>query len=372
MLSEKVTRSTFSALSQLEIQTECHDVFDAVLEHVVPTENRSTPLRPFRPANESVKQMRAISLGIVLLLASCGPTQAAEHRVSFEQRAGSLGIRIDAVEVAVYVFQDAQVPRPYFAHVKTRDGIQVTRRHPPQKDIDAVDHAGLHTGIWLSFGDLSGQDYWRLKAKTEHVRFKAEPQGGSDRGTFAVVNRYLTSDGKSDVCEEICRYTINVIADGYLIDMASEFRPDQTDLVFGDQEEMGLGIRVATPLAVDRKLGGQIRDSAGRKNGSEVWGKTAEWCDYSGTLDGKWVGLTLLTGPENFRPCWCHARDYGFLAMNPFGRNAFTKQEPSRIVVKPGETFRLRYGVTVHSTAKETDYNPADVYRKFAQEKAVQ
>ena len=40
-----------------------------------------------------------------------------------------------------------------------------------------------------------------------------------------------------------------------------------------------------------------------------------------------------------------HARDYGLLVANPFGQRAITKGPASRIEVKPGETFRLRYGV---------------------------
>jgi hypothetical protein len=37
------------------------------------------------------------------------------------------------------------------------------------------------------------------------------------------------------------------------------------------------------------------------------------------------------------------------LVANPFGRRAFAKGEESRIVVKAGETFRLHFGVLVHS-----------------------
>jgi hypothetical protein len=40
-----------------------------------------------------------------------------------------------------------------------------------------------------------------------------------------------------------------------------------------------------------------------------------------------------------------HARDYGVLVANPFGRNAFTKGEVSRLEVRPGEKLRLRFGV---------------------------
>ena len=56
-----------------------------------------------------------------------------------------------------------------------------------------------------------------------------------------------------------------------------------------------------------------------------------------------------MPDPENVRRAWFHARDYGVLVANPFGRRAFTRGEESRVVVKAGETFRLRFGVLVHS-----------------------
>lgn len=87
-----------------------------------------------------------------------------------------------------------------------------------------------------------------------------------------------------------------------------------------------------------------------------MWGQTADWCDYSGRDQDRWLGITLMPHPGNFRPCWFHARDYGLLVANPFGRNAFTKGERSRVVVKAGETFRLRFGVLLH--AAMTDGSP--------------
>ena len=322
----------------------------------------------FRCRWSSASLARALLPIIAMVFASLA--QAAEPVVSFVPRHGALAIRIGDVTVADYVYSDEKVPRPYFVDVKTTSGIQVTRRHPPKKGEDPVDHEGLHTGIWLSFGDLSGCDYWRLKARTEHVRYLEPPAGGAGRGSFVVLNRYRTTDGKGAVCEETCHYKISLVPNGYLIDMSSEFRPGDADLVFGDQEEMGLGVRMATSIAVDRGQGGQILDSAGRRNGKEVWGNTSEWCDYSGRRDDKWVGLTLLSAIDNVRPSWNHARDYGFLAVNPFGRNAFTKQEPSRIVVRQGETFRLRFGVVVHESKDESEYHPSDIYRGFAALKA--
>lgn len=316
--------------------------------------------------------MRFMTWCVLAILFFDQRNAVAESNIGFKKRDGVLVVTLGSVEIASYVFQDPQVPHPYFAQVKTPAGIQVTRTHPPVKGTDAVDHAGIHTGIWHSFGDLSGHDFWRLKARTEHVRFVTEPTGGPQAGRFTVLNRYLTTDGTSTLCEETCQYVIRNVGNGYSIEIATEFRPQMNAIVFGDQEEMGLGIRLATPLAVDQKQGGRILDSAGRRNGKEVWGKTSEWCDYSGNLAGKWVGMTVLSAPENFRPSWNHARDYGFLAVNPFGRHSFTGGAASQVVIKPGETLKLRFAVVVHETTQEKEYIPGEEYAKFATRKSME
>lgn len=311
-------------------------------------------------------------LGMILAIASAIALQAQllvaddTSGFTFVHSDSSVSVRLADRELAEYVFRDPQVPRPYFAHVKTFGGTQVTRQHPPVEKQDATDHIGMHPGIWLSFGDLNGQDYWRLKARTEHVRFlESEP---SVRGSgFGVLNRYWTADGREVLAEETCHFDFWTFDGGYAIDWRSEFRPPAGELIFGDQEEMGLGVRVATPLAENRKLGGRLRDSSQRRGADQIWGKTIEWCDYSGPLADRWIGMTAMASSNNFRPSWAHARDYGFLALNPFGRKAFTQQDPpSRIVVAKGESLRLHYGIAVHETATESDYNAAAVFSTFS------
>jgi hypothetical protein len=111
---------------------------------------------------------------------------------------------------------------------------------------------------------------------------------------------------------------------------------------------MGLGVRVATPLRV-KDAGGEILASGGQRNEKGAWGQQARWCDYHGKIAGRHAGLSLFTHPQNFRPSWFHVRDYGLMVANPFGQNAFTRGEKSRIEVKPGEKLRLRFGVWIHS-----------------------
>lgn len=278
---------------------------------------------------------------------------AVEPTLSLTTADNSVAVQIGTVEVLRYVHRDPAVPRPYLAPVKTLSGLQVSRNHPPVEGQDKADHPGMHTGLWLSFGDLSGHDYWRLKAKTVHQRFAESPSVQQNAARWSVVNHYLATDSDQAISEETAHYRVSLQPDGYQLELSSEFRPLIDEIVFGDQEEMGLGMRLHTPLAVDSKLGGRILDSDGRRNGAQVWGRTSAWCDYSGPLNGRWVGMTVFSDPANFRPSWNHARDYGLLVVNPFGQKAFTGGEASRLRVKRGETLKLRFRVLVHESDSE-------------------
>ena len=75
--------------------------------------------------------------------------------------------------------------------------------------------------------------------------------------------------------------------------------------------------------------------------------------------------MTLMCHPKNFRPSWMHARDYGFIAANPFGRKAFTGREPSRVVVAPGEKVRLRYGVLIHEGTLDDPPDLNSAYEEY-------
>ncbi len=292
---------------------------------------------------------RWFSLFVLSSVCACGAALGAMEleEVGFKGEPNQLLITIAGKPFATYVHKDGNIPRPYFAHVRASCGTQVTRNHPPIEGKDPTDHASYHPGIWLTFGDISSNDYWRLKAKTVHDAFVKPPKGDPGRGTFTLRNKYLSADEGRVICEETCRYTILVRPLGYLLLYDSTFTSNDGDFYFGDQEEFGLGIRVATPISV--RKGGHITDSEGRRDEKGVWGKQADWCDYSGVIDGKHVGITIMPHPGNFRRCWYHARNYGLLVANPFGRKAMSDGEESKVVVRKGERFHLGYGILIHS-----------------------
>lgn len=311
--------------------------------------------------------MRALLRGLPLL--ACGlllaaRAPAAAPAVSFRQEPGQVRIEVGGKPLGRYVFRDEHLPRPYFCDLREPGGFQVTRNHPPVEGQDPTDHDEFHPGLWLAFGDVNGSDFWRNRARVEHVKFTQEPRTlhQPERGQFAVLNRYLSEAG-APCASETCRVTVIPRAAGTLLVIDSEFAPEGGELAFGDQEEMGLGVRMATPLTVTK--GGRLRNRDGAENEKAVRGTNAAWCDYSGLVAGRRVGVCLMPDPANFRPSWYHARDYGLLVANPFGRQALTGGEKSRVVVKPGERLRLRFGVLLHGSADPAGAPLAAEYEEF-------
>ncbi len=319
--------------------------------------------------------LKTTAAGLTML--TSGVT-AAEHRVTFQSLEDALLVRVDDRPLATYVYRDPEILRPYLKDVRAPGGVQVTRHHPPRENVDPVDHATMHPGLWLAFGDLGGADFWRNKATVAHGGFVQAPQAEGDKGTFTVRNRYM-AEGAA-ICEEVCTYTFQVRSAGYLILWDSTFESKRSGVYFGDQEEMGLGVRIATPLMVkpyeNRHRPGRILDDHGRRNEKAIWGEQAAWCDYSGRVDGTFAGITIMPDPRNAVACRWHVRDYGLMVANPFGQSVFKKRPvgannhspvpPDRPSI-PAAPLRvgLRFGILLHAAPTENDFDPVAAYEDY-------
>jgi hypothetical protein len=79
------------------------------------------------------------------------------------------------------------------------------------------------------------------------------------------------------------------------------------------------------------------------------------------------IGVALLEHPSNFRhPTWWHARDYGLLSANPFGRHDFEKlkDQPNAgdHVIPAGGELLLCYRLVFH----RGDERSAGIAAEFA------
>ena len=299
---------------------------------------------------------------------------AAEPAVRFFDSPDRLLITLGDTPLAEYVKSgDERTSRPFFRHLHAPTGEQVSINNPPREG-EPDDHGGYHVGLYQAFGRMGKYDTWRFKNRVVFDGYAEPPVGGPGRGTFAVKNRYLQGQNPDDrtYCTEVVRYTILVRPQGTLLLWDSALRSDTEDLEFGDQEEMGLGIRVNAPMNVSENAlnretpRGRILNSRGDRNEREIRNqKQAEWCDYSGWIGGRFAGVQLMGHPENMHAPWWHARDYGVLVCNPFARNDLGGGEVSRIQVKKGETFRIRYGVLLHAGEREDSVDLAAAYADY-------
>lgn len=322
-----------------------------------------------RAGRQIMKRTPAIAASAALVLTlACSPAPPpppdepaapAAPEVAFTQEASSVSVTLGGQPVATYVYEDPAILRPYIAHVRAPNGAQVTRNHPPVEGQDATDHAEFHPGIWMSFGDVSGADFHRNKATIEHVRFLEEPKGGPGAGGFRTLNDLAGPDGS--LGELLIDTHVRALDSGTLIVVGATFRATDEPLVLGDQEEMGVGIRVATPITVEN--GGSMTSDHGGRDEEGTWGKPAAWLDYAGQIGGEPVGLMIVPDPENFRPSWMHSRDYGVVMANPFGRNAMTGGEKSAVEVAPGDSLTVRWGILLHSGPFDAEAASAEAIR---------
>jgi hypothetical protein len=107
------------------------------------------------------------ALSVILFFATLpSPAAAADApQVELTRGDGKVDIAIGGQPVATYYYNDKVIIRPFFAHLRAPSGVSVTRHHLPIEGQDVMDHPTFHPGIWMSFGDISGSDYWRLKAR---------------------------------------------------------------------------------------------------------------------------------------------------------------------------------------------------------------
>jgi len=290
-------------------------------------------------------RLRNIVSALVCSIAAVA-VQADDPGLSFHRADDRIVILNGKHAVSEYVFADPSVPRPYLVNVKTLDGIQVTRNHPVQAG-DDQDHPH-HTGIFFTFGDLNGIDFWHLKGRVIHERFSYGPAIEDGGVVIASDTRYETLDGSKVLATESATLVAQRTAAGVLYRFRHELTPKEEPLRIGSKEEGGLAVRVATPIAISSNAGGRMIDADGRSGGAAIWGQQTNWVDYSGTIRGRHVGVLIVPHVRNFSRCWWHARDYGLLAGNPFG----PLNEKGRVKVVPrDETLTLVYDVLIHSSA---------------------
>ena len=261
----------------------------------------------------------------------------------------------------VYRVQPDQ-PKPYFYPVVGPSGKRMTYMFPPVRPKRGEYHPH-HRSVWIAVDEVNGVDFWGEKGKivNRQIRFLA-PSGRAAR--FLAVNDWMAQDGTPVVRE---RTEFRIYPDR-TIGVLLTFEAAYGAVVFEDTKEGLFGVRVHPQLR-ERGGNGTIVNSRGERTERQCWGKTADWVDYFGKIDGVPVGIAMFDHPDNFRPSRWHVRAYGLFSVNPFGEHAYTRgRNPAKPVHLPkGRSLTLRYGVYFHSGDTAAG-RVAERYRRFVED----
>jgi hypothetical protein len=157
-----------------------------------------------------------------------------------------------------------------------------------------------------------------------------------------VQARFVLLDpNEREVAEESQSFAFRGDAQTRTVDCEFVFYATAGPVVIGDTKEGTFAIRLAPELSAPHD---QMLHSEGRRGERAIWGKSADWVNYSGTIAGKPVGIAVFDSPKSFRhPTTWMARAYGPFAANPFGLRAFThdKSRDGTWTIPEGQSLRF-------------------------------
>lgn len=196
---------------------------------------------------------------------------------------------------------------------------------------------------------------------TEHREFKTLK---ADRrsATVVSVNDYVGADGRK-LISDVRTFVFRVSKGAHIIDVDIELIASHGSATLGDKKDSGFSVRVPTSMDVDSKQGGTVLNSNGLRD-KAAWGKRAKWVDYSGPVNGKTMGVTILNHPSSLRhPTPWHVRTYGLFTANPFGTRSLDKSaDDGSLELKKGDSVKLRHRVIFHRGGA----NKAAIEKAFA------
>lgn len=291
---------------------------------------------------------------IVLALLSA-PVFAQSKTVQLEQNEKKHEIAVKIGDEVFTVFHlGSEWPKPFASPVYAPGKVAITR--PIPEEGAKVDHKH-HKGIWISVDEVNEIKFWAEQGKIQNISgdFSGSPENPA---TLGLINHWLDQDGKPVVEEKT---KISIYPNRLMI-YDITFKALDKPVTFADTKEGLFGIRLIDVLRETET--GKVTDSEGRNGTKEAWGKTADWVDYFGQVEGKTVGAAIFDHPDNFRPSRYHVRNYGLFSINPFGEQAYAKAGAKPITLEPGETLNLKYGIYIHAGDTKAG-KVAEVYQDF-------
>ncbi len=306
-------------------------------------------------------------------------TMAAAAPVELKRSQHEIAVVIGGKPFTTYFF-DPAIAKPYLMPLRTASGAVVTRAFPVRNDVSGGDPKAdsfepHQRPLYFGHGDIDGLDFWQEEVFDKfytdhghqaygHVVLKGTPEADTEGSSARIRAKFTLNDPANRVIgEEEQTFVFSGDDKLRIIDCEIVLRATAGPLDIGDTKEGTFAIRLAPELS---KPLGHMVNSEGGEGEKAIWGKAADWVDYSGMVAGKAGGVAIFDSPKSFRhPTTWHARAYGLFAANPFGLREFTS-DPNKDgswAVPEGKTVTFRYRVVIH----EGDFAPEQIKQAYSE-----
>ncbi len=316
-----------------------------------------------------------------LTVSTLAASSAQGVRVVAHEAERRVDVRIDGKPFTSYVWPES-LKKPVLYPLITDEGTTVTRGFPlDPRPGERVDHPH-HAGLWFNYGNANGFDFWNNsdaikpedRARMGNIVFKkiVSTRSGPSSGELVVESTWITGSSQP-ILDQTTRYVFSRRNHVRVIDQEITLKA-LGRVVFNDDKEGLLGMRVAHWLESPEEKGGVFMDASGKPTkvdaadtkdatgvyltsegvkGPAVWSTRGRWCSLTGRTGTHVVTIAIFDNPNNpGYPTYWHARGYGLFAANPLGRTIFDSKQPAfNFTIERNQTTSFRYRVALYSRA---------------------
>jgi hypothetical protein len=328
--------------------------------------------------------MRQLLIASLILGSSLlSQAQSNQIQLTHNETQKRVTVTVDGKPFTAYIYPGPTVlKKPVLYPILSVGGNFITRGWPlDPRPGERIDHPH-HVGMWFNYGDVNGHDFWNNSTEIGpehkgpfgtivHTGVKSM-KSGKDIAELVVTADWLDKDGKV-MLQETTTYQFKAGADNRIIDRITTLKAAGKDVVFKDNKEGLIALRLArqleqpstkpevftdaqgvatkVPVLDNAGVTGLYRTSEGVE-GDAVWGTRARWTKLTGTLGNEAVSLVLMDNPKNVGyPTYWHARGYGLFAANPLGPSVFSnaKAPAMNYTLPAGQFVTFQYRLLIQS-----------------------
>ncbi|WP_020596853.1 PmoA family protein [Spirosoma panaciterrae] len=321
----------------------------------------------------------------LLIFTSMLSSFAQSIQLTHNEAQKRVDVTVDGKPFTAYIYPGPTVlKKPVLYPIRSAGGNFITRGWPlDPRPGERTDHPH-HVGMWFNYGDVNGHDFWNNSIQVSpdsketfgtivHTGIKSM-KSGKGRAELVVTADWLDKDGKL-MLQETTTYAFMATATSRVIERIATLKAAGKDVLFKDNKEGMIGLRVArqleqpatkpevftdaqgvatkVPIMNNEGVTGLYHSAEGLE-GDAVWGTRAPWVKLTGKINEEDLSVVLIDNPKNVGyPTYWHARGYGLFAANPLGASVMSSgKAPSMNYTLPaGQSVTFRYKLLIQSGA---------------------